>query len=121
MIAIYGGQNGFGWKVKDVVAAQVVSVPFQASAVRAGHIRRSFLLPFAILILVISVTLNLLLHFVVIRPIERIAKTAEAVSMGDIDTPEYDYQASDEIGRLSESFIRMHRSIIEAFRLLAAA
>lgn len=118
MVAIYGGQNGFGWKVDDIVAAQVVSVPIQASAVRASHIRKLFILPFACLILVMYAAVNLLLNFVVIRPIERIAKTAEAVSMGQIDTPEFNYQASDEIGRLSASFTRMHRSIVEAFRLL---
>jgi HAMP domain-containing protein len=121
MIAIYGGQNGFGWKLNEVSAAQVVSVPIHASAVRAGHIRRLFVLPFACLILLMYVTINLLLHFVVIRPIKRIAETAEAVSMGNINTPEYEYGASDEIGRLSLSFTRMHRSVAEAFRMLAQA
>jgi protein-histidine pros-kinase len=62
--------------------------------------------------------INLLLHFVVIRPIERIAQTAEAVSMGRIDTPEYNYDSSDEIGHLSVAFTRMHRSVVEAFRML---
>ena len=62
--------------------------------------------------------MNLLLHFVVIRPIEQIAKTAEAISMGEIDTPEYQYGGSDQIGRLCASFNRMHRSLIEAFRML---
>jgi HAMP domain-containing protein len=121
MIAIYGGQGGFGWKANDVIAAQVVSVPIQAAAVRAGHIRKLFILPFACLILVMYTAVNILLHFVVIRPIEGIAKTAEAVSMGQIETPEYDYESSDEIGRLSESFTRMHRSVVEAFHLLAQA
>jgi len=121
MVAIYGGHNGFGWKADDIIAAQIVSVPIQASAVRAGHIRKLFVLPFACLILVMYVAINLLLNFVVIRPIERIAETAEAVSMGRIDTPEYDYESADEIGRLNESFNRMHRSVVEAFRLLAPA
>ena len=121
MVAIYGGQNGFGWKADEIIAAQVVSVPIEASAVRAGHIRRLFILPFACLIAVMYVSINLLLHFVVIRPIERIAETAEGVSMGDLDTPEFNYHASDEIGRLSASFTRMHRSVVEAFQLLAQA
>ena len=121
MVAIYGGQNGFGWKVNEVAAAQVVSVPIRVSAARADHIRKLFLLPFAALITIMYVTINLLLNFVVIRPIKRIAETAEAVSMGRIDTPEYHYGASDEIGRLSESFTRMHRTVIEAFRMLAQA
>jgi HAMP domain-containing protein len=118
MITIYGSQNGFGWKPNETSAAQVVSVPMSASAVRAEHIRRLFVLPFAGFLVVLFVAINLLLHFVIIQPIGRIAKTAEAVSMGDLDTPEYHYGASDEIGRLSSSFIRMHRSVIEAFRML---
>jgi protein-histidine pros-kinase len=64
------------------------------------------------------VSINLLLHFVVIRPIEQMAKTAEAVSMGNINTPEYHYGGSDQIGRLAASFNRMHRSLVEAFRIL---
>lgn len=121
MVAIYGDQHGFGWKLNEVSAAQVVSVPIQASAMRAAHIRKLFVLPFACLIAVMYLTVNLLLHFVVIRPIERIAAAAEAVSMGDIEAPEYHYGAKDEIGRLSQSFTRMHRSMVEAFHLLRQA
>lgn len=118
MIAIYGSQNGFGWKPNEISAAQVVSVPMSASAVRAEHIRKLFVLPFVFFLVVLFVAINLLLHFVIIQPIGRIATTAEAVSMGDIDAPEYHYGASDEIGRLSASFTRMHRSVVEAFRML---
>jgi HAMP domain-containing protein len=118
MVAIYGDVNGFGWKVNEIAAAQVVSVPLRASAVRAKHIRRLFVLPFLCFLVVMYVSINLLLHFVVIRPIERISETAEAVSMGTIDAPEFNYGADDEIGRLSASFTRMHRSVVEAFRLL---
>ena len=121
MTAIYGTQNGFGWKLDEVAAAQVVSVPIRASAVRAQHIRRLFIVPFVGFMLVMYVAINLLLHFVVIRPISRIAETAEKVSMGDLDTPEYHYGAADEIGRLSASFTRMQRSVVEAFRMLAQA
>ena len=62
--------------------------------------------------------MNVLLDFVVIRPMEKIAKNADAVSMGKIDTPEYHYGGRDQIGRLSASFNRMHRSLNEAFRML---
>ena len=68
--------------------------------------------------ILLFVSVNLLLNFVVIRPIERIAKAAEAISMGEINTPEYQYKGSDQIGRLSASFNRMHRSLIEALRML---
>ena len=118
MVEIYGDRNGFGWKPNEIVAAQVVSVPMTASLVRAEHIRRLFVAPFGAFLVMLFVAINLLLHFVVIRPIEGITTTAEAVSLGDVDAPEYVYESSDELGRLSSSFTRMHRSIVEAFRML---
>ena len=118
MVALYGSQNGFGWKAGEIIGAQVVSVPMTASAVRAEHIRKLFVIPFASFLVLLFVSVNLLLNLVVIRPIERIAKTAEAISMGEINTPEYQYRGSDQIGRLALSFNRMHRSLVEAFRML---
>jgi len=118
MVALYGTENGFGWKPGEIIGAQVVSVPMSASAVRAGHIRRLFIIPFVAFLLLLFVSVNVLLNFVVVRPIERMAKAAEAISMGDINTPEYRYGGSDQIARLSASFNRMHRSLVEAFRIL---
>jgi protein-histidine pros-kinase len=89
-----------------------------ASTLRAEHIRKLFVIPFAGFLILLFISVNLLLNFVVIRPIERMAKTAEAISMGEINTPEYHYRGSDEIGRLAASFTRMHRSLLEAFRML---
>ena len=118
MIALYGSENGFGWKPGEVIGAQIVSVPMSASAVRAEHIRRLFLLPFVGFLALLFISMNVLLHFVVIRPMEKIADSAEAVSMGKIDTPEYQYKGRDQIGRLAASFNRMHRSLVEAFKML---
>jgi len=118
MVALYGPENGFGWKAGEIIGAQIVSVPMSASSVRAEHIRKLFLLPFIGFLLLLFVSINILLHFVVIRPIEKIADNAEMVSMGKIDTPEYRYRGRDQIGRLSASLNRMHRSLAEAFRML---
>ena len=118
MIKLYGSQNGFGWKEGEIIGAQVVSVPMAASAVRAEHIRELFLIPFLGFILLMFVSVNLLLNFVVVRPIEHMAKTAEAISLGEINTPEYVYRGNDQLGRLGASFNRMHRSLVEAFRML---
>jgi protein-histidine pros-kinase len=118
MITLYGDQNGFGWKPGEVIGAQIVSVPMAASAVRASHIRSLFLIPFVAFLALLFISVNVLLSFVVVRPIEHIAKTAEAISLGEINTPEYHYGGSDQIGRLSASFNRMHRSLVEAFRML---
>lgn len=118
MVALYGTQNGFGWKPGEIIGAQIVSVPMSASQLRAEHIRRLFLVPFIGFLVLLFVSINILLHFVVIRPMEKIANNAEAVSMGKIDTPEFDYKSRDQIGRLAASFNRMHRSLAQAFRMI---
>jgi protein-histidine pros-kinase len=118
MVALYGPENGFGWKPGEIIGAQIVSVPMSASEMRAEHIRRLFLVPFLGFLVLLFVSINILLHFVVIRPMEKIARNAEAVSMGKIDTPEYDYKGRDQIGRLAASFNRMHRSLAQAFKML---
>jgi protein-histidine pros-kinase len=118
MIALYGNENGFGWKPGEIIGAQIVSVPMSASAMRASHIRSLFVIPFLAFVALLFVSVNILLSFVVVRPIEKIAKTAEAISLGEMNTPEYRYGGKDQIGRLAASFNRMHRSLVEAFRML---
>jgi HAMP domain-containing protein len=118
MIALYGSANGFGWKPGEIIGAQIVSVPMADSAVRASHIRSLFVIPFLAFMGLLFISVNVLLSLVVVRPIERMAKTAEAISLGEINTPEYRYGGSDQIGRLAASFNRMHRSLAEAFRMM---
>jgi protein-histidine pros-kinase len=118
MVALYGSQNGFGWKAGEIIGAQIVSVPMSTSAIRAEHIRRLFILPFAGFLLLLFISVNILLNFVVVRPLERIAAAAETISTGDINAPEFVYSQKDQIGRLSKSFNRMHRSLAEALRML---
>jgi HAMP domain-containing protein len=118
MIALYGSENGFGWKPGEIIGAQIVSVPMSASAMRASHIRSLFVIPFLAFMGLLFVSVNILLSFVVVRPIEHMAKTAEAISLGKMDTPEYHYRGKDQIGRLAAAFNRMHRSLAEAFRML---
>lgn len=119
MIALYGSQNGFGWKPGEIIGAQIVSVPMAASAARAEHIRRLFVVPFAGFLLLLFVSVNVLLNFVVVRPLDRITAAAETISTGDLNAPEYVYRQKDQIGRLSASFTRMHRSLAAALRMLS--
>ena len=62
--------------------------------------------------------LNILLHFVVIRPVKRMSEIAGEVSMGKPDVPEYVRQGSDEIASLSQSFNRMRLSLENAMKML---
>lgn len=132
MIDVYGGANGFGWKAGEIVGAQIVSVPEQVALARARTSTRRSLATLAAVFAVMLVLLNVLLHFFIIRPAQRISHTANEVSLGNFDVPEFDVSEfgvsrfgvlgrdspRDEIGSLAVSFNRMRRSLVSAFKLL---
>jgi protein-histidine pros-kinase len=118
MIAIYGTQNGFGWQPHEIIGAQIVSVPMAVANDRAASVRNLFLVLYLGVFAVLFVLLNVALGVVVIGPIDKMARSAEAVSMGDIDAPEYVREGNDQIAGLSKSFNRMQRSLKEALQIM---
>jgi protein-histidine pros-kinase len=118
MVEIYGPNNGFGWELNTVVAAQVVSVPLSVPMQRAQKALDTFMGSLAAVFLFVWVLLNILLHFVVIRPIKMMAEKADAISKGQIDVPEFDVKGKDEVASMASSFNRMHRSLASALKLL---
>ncbi|ANY80470.1 hypothetical protein BB934_21370 [Microvirga ossetica] len=118
MVALYGNKNGFGWKLNETIGAQIISVP---TDIAEGSIWRNlglFVGTSSIIFLVLLILLNILLNRYVISPVTRMAKTAEAVSMGDASVAEFEYPGSDEIASLSRSFNRMRRSLDSALKML---
>jgi HAMP domain-containing protein len=67
---------------------------------------------------IVFVMLNLLLDRMIIRPITQIARTAEEISVGNLDLPEIKPESKDEIGTLVVAFNRLRRSTEEAIRML---
>ncbi len=61
--------------------------------------------------------INFLLKYTVIQRIQKIAKTAQAVSLGDIKA-DFREDSKDEIGILVIAFNRMKSSIQVAMKLL---
>lgn len=118
MLAIYGTANGFGWKLNEVMGAQIVSVPMTLPLQRAEAIFMTFMASLTVVFLVIMILLNILLHRVVIFPVLKIAKTANEVSLGNMEAPEYVKTGKDEIASLSASFNRMRRSLENAMKML---
>ena len=89
MVARYGRDNGFGWQDREIVGAQVVSVPFASATANAQRAFRAFLTALAAVFAAIFIALNALLYGLLVRPVRRIAHTAERVSMGDMAAPEF--------------------------------
>jgi protein-histidine pros-kinase len=119
MLDLYGPNNGFGWKLGDVVGAQIVTVPMEVALSRANRTFIAFIAGLTIVFAVMLVLLNLLLHYSVIKPIRRIAAMAADVSLGNMDAPEIEPKGKDEVAQLTEAFNRMRRSLTNAMRMLA--
>lgn len=120
MVERYGDANGFGWKLNDIVTAQIVSVPMQLAVQRANGVFWTFMISLAVVFLLGIVAINLLLIFLVIRPVNQLSSMASSVSLGNSDITEFPVMGQDEIAELSLSFNRMGRSLAEAMKLLGA-
>ena len=117
MIERYGAENGFGWELDEIVGAQMISVP--AERVVQGA-RQSLVLILGIFIVAFAVAIvlvNLWLKRLVVRPLNRMAMVAEAVSMGDTEA-EFTQDSQDEVGKLAEAFNRMRLSLQMAMQRL---
>ncbi len=118
MIEQYGNANGFGWKMDEIIGAQVISVPTKVARTRADQAFKIFMVSLTAVFLFIFVALNLMLTFIVIRPVTQLAAMADKVSLGDFDTPAFKATRNDEIGRLATSFGRMKKSLEKAMKML---
>lgn len=119
LVAAYGKDNGYGWKLNEIVGAQIVSVPMAVTLQRAHDTRLFFIKLLAAVFVVLAIALNVLLRVVVLNPITRISHIAGEVSMGKTDVPEYQKPGSDEIASLSASFNRMRRTVEQAMKMLS--
>jgi len=118
MVALYGGQNGFGWKQGETIGAQIVSIPMAVPLQRAYGTLGLLMGALVVVFLVILLIVDTLLRALVVKPVVGISEMASDVSMGKLDAPEYVRSSHDEIGSLAVSFNRMRRSLQNAMRML---
>jgi len=114
----YGPANGFGWQMNEVIGAQVVSVPMSVPLARAEQTFRVFMASLIGIFVAIGIVLNVMLYLLVIRPVAALSKTANRVSLGEPDVPEFSTRSRDEIGTLAQSFTRMRRSLDQAIKMI---
>ncbi len=119
MLDKYGTANGFGWNLNETIGAQVVSVPMQVPIERANNAFKVFMALFGMVFAFLFVSMNLLLWLLVVRPVNRLARIADQVSLGDMDAPEFVVKGRDEIARLGESFNRMKKSLVQVFKMIS--
>jgi len=118
MIALYGSDNGFGWKLNEIVGAQIVSVPLSLPLEHAGTTLKLITASMLVTFLVILAAVNLVFYFMVIRPINTMSNIADKVSAGNMDAPDFIMAGKDEIAVLGSAFHRMRRSLEKALSML---
>jgi len=118
MVKLYGTNNGFGWKLNEVIGAQVVSVPMSLPIQNANRAFYTFIASLAGVFAVLFVILNLMLSILIVRPITRMSVAADRISTGDKDIPELAESGRDEVALLARSFNRMRRSLEKAISLI---
>jgi len=118
MVKVYGPSNGYGWKLGEVIGAQIVSVPMAVPIEKAHHTFLVFMGSLATVFALVFVILNAMLSLLIVRPMRRMAAAADKISVGAFDIPELPARGKDEVALLAKSFNRMRRSLEKALRLI---
>ncbi len=118
MIARYGSDNGFGWKVDEAVGAQVVSVPFAMATASARKAFDGFIVSLVAVFAAVLIVVNALLYALVVRPVRSLAARADQVSLGESLAQDFPQGGAREIASLGRSFNRMRKSLAKAMSML---
>jgi protein-histidine pros-kinase len=118
MIKLYGTANGFGWKLNEVVGAQIVSVPMSLPLQKAQRTFYTFMGSLVAVFALVFVALNLMLNWMIVRPVARLSRAADQVSTGNFEIPEFPERGRDEIALLGRAFNRMRRSLQKAMQMI---
>ena len=118
LVATYGSENGFSWKLGEVVGAQIVSVPIGA-IYKAKH--DSLGLVSSLNLATYAVTSVVLLAFIsraIVRPMREISSRAFEASIHPDRVEFSEKHRADEIGRIAQSIERMKQSLLIAMQML---
>jgi len=121
MVKLYGATNGYGWKLNEVVATQIVSVPMDLPIRNANRAFVTFMSSLTVVFAVAFVLLNVMLTLFIVQPITQLSATAEMMSRGRMDVPDFSDKGRDEVSQLGQAFNRMRRSLDKAIRLIDKA
>ncbi len=118
MVKKYGAHNGFGWKHNEVIGAQIVNVPMAVPIARADKTFTAFMIILVVVFVAIWLVINIFLHLIIVKRVNRIAAKAEEIAKGELGAAEFEEKGKDELSSLAHSLNLMYRSLSSAVRLL---
>ncbi len=125
LLVTYGDQNGFGWEVGEIVAAQIIYVP-AAEVFDAAF--RTFTLVMSVFIgifALITFLINFLLRRYVIQPVDVLSGLAQKISVDENFSADLESATlktitarPDELGKLAQVFRQMAADVAARARKL---
>ncbi|WP_414753475.1 DUF3365 domain-containing protein [Anabaena sp. CCY 9910] len=116
-LVTYGSENGFGWQLNEIVAAQIISVPSEEVFNNAQSTWLGIMAFLVVIFAIVVIIINFLIKKTVIQRIRKIENIAQRVSTGDMSA-EFEDKTNDEIGGLAAAFNRMKYSLTIAMDML---
>ncbi|MEB3217379.1 MAG: DUF3365 domain-containing protein [Nostocales cyanobacterium 94392] len=117
MIQRYGTAHGFGWKLNEIIGAQIISVPADRVIQKANKSSVVIIGIVSMVFAAVIVSVNVFLNRQVVLPLKKITRVAEEVSTGHMEV-DFEQVSNDEIGNLARAFKRMKLSLEMAMKRL---
>ncbi|BAZ39321.1 sensor protein [Calothrix sp. NIES-4101] len=125
----YGTQNGYGWKLNQIIGTQIIYIPASKVFQDARQATYLFIGIFIAIFALVIVSINYLLKWRVIQPLKPMAKLAQSISLENVSANEVRglerqglnqiAQRSDELGQLGKVFQKMVHEIYTREQQLA--
>ena len=93
-------------------------MPLATATANANRIFRSVMSSIAAILIVTLLIVNVVLYFVIVRPVRRMASIAHEISLGNMAAGEFPVHGSTEVTDLGHSFNRMRTSLAKALKML---
>jgi protein-histidine pros-kinase len=119
MVAKYGPNNGFGWKLNEVVAMQSLTVPAAAELQETGEIAMMLAGGLLIVFVITYFVLTLSIDSLVVRPLRALAKAADAASTGNDTNAPLPASGTHEIRSIAAAVERLRTSLRKSMRRLS--
>jgi len=109
LLKIYGKENGFGWKLNEVLGIRLATVPYEVSRARAIEEFMTFSVSLIAISLIILLVIYVVLQNLVMEPMAIVSDRAMRLADGRLDDEEFGASATkkDEISVLMRSMDRV--------------
>ena len=118
LINAYGPKNGFGWKVGEIIGAQIVKVPMNQIYEKKDELKKSLLALIVGCLVALAVVMFYGLDYLLVRPLSKFTIVADAASQSPSTITFPKSSSVEELNRLQRSLERLRVSLLVAMNLV---